>query len=151
MNRLQKVTYGRDFYLESAQQPTTPTTPAQVARLFKCQCLALVSQKETFLSGCRCIHVHIIRTLSIYVKMLTARLDRYPQRRIQMWVWGRGNWVAVSLSRSAVAVNSYPHEQNGHHFSKWHFKYIFLNENDRIPIPISLKFGQLRIRQHWFR
>ena len=33
------------------------------------------------------------------------------------------------------------------------FKCIFLNENDRIPIQISLKFPgvQLTISQHWFR
>ena len=34
------------------------------------------------------------------------------------------------------------------------FKWIFLNENGRIPIQISLKFVprvQLTISQHWFR
>ena len=31
------------------------------------------------------------------------------------------------------------------------FKCIFLNENDKILIQISLKLVQLTINQHWFR
>ena len=38
-----------------------------------------------------------------------------------------------------VCLNSSLHGQNGCHFDRWHFKCIFLNENYRIPIEISLK------------
>ena len=44
------------------------------------------------------------------------------------------------ISRSErLYFNSSPPEQNGHHLADDNFKCIFLNENDKIPIRISLK------------
>ena len=45
-------------------------------------------------------------------------------------------------------------KQNGHHFADDNFKRIFLNENIRISIEISLRFfpkGRINIFHHWFR
>ena len=44
-------------------------------------------------------------------------------------------WISVDL------VNPSPPGKNGRHFDRWPFQMKFFNENGRIPIQISLKFG----------
>ena len=46
----------------------------------------------------------------------------------------------LSLVNRAQWVNTLRPGQDGRHFPDDIFKYIFLNENDRIPIQILLKF-----------
>ena len=51
-------------------------------------------------------------------------------------------------------INTFRPRQNGRRFTDDTFKRIFLNENIRISIMISLKFVlrvQLTIIHHWFR
>ena len=60
-----------------------------------------------------------------------------------------------SLSNlSLTVINSLRPRQNGRRFADDLFKCIFLNENARISIKISLKFipkGPINNIQHWFR
>ena len=46
----------------------------------------------------------------------------------------------MDLNSRNNTVNSSPPEQNGCHCADDIFNCIFLNENDRIPIQISLKY-----------
>ena len=46
----------------------------------------------------------------------------------------------ISVSKKPFMINSSPPGQNGRHFTDDTFKRIFLNENVRISIKISLKF-----------
>ena len=55
-----------------------------------------------------------------------------------------------------VIINTLRPRQDERHFADDTFKYIFLNENFRISIEISLKFVQvlrvqLTLLLHWFR
>ena len=47
---------------------------------------------------------------------------------------------SLPLSHQAVHLNTLRLRQNGRHFADDNFKHIFLNENARISIKISLKF-----------
>ena len=58
------------------------------------------------------------------------------------------------MGYSQLKLNTLRPRQNGCRFADETFKRIFLNENVRISIKISLKFvpkGQLTIIQHWFK
>ena len=52
--------------------------------------------------------------------------------------WPRSLWP-YGVTRPQW-FNSSPPGQTGHHFSDYNFNRIFLNENDTIPIQISLKY-----------
>ena len=50
-------------------------------------------------------------------------------------------WCFLHLSLHTLVFNSSPPEQNGRHFTDDIFKGIFLNQNVRISVKISLKFA----------
>ena len=65
-------------------------------------------------------------------------------------------WVFFSnlVTKTALAVNTFRPRQNGRPFPDNILRCIFLSENVRISISISLKSvlkGPIEISQHWFR
>ena len=68
-----------------------------------------------------------------YLSMLVSKMSMEPQV-----VWHRAP-IAIAVVESR-RVNKLRPRQNGHHFADDIFKWIFLNENARIPIKMSLKF-----------
>ena len=74
-------------------------------------------------------------------------INRRGQRSVG-WKEDRTGWKYSPYIATYVAVNEgsthllthLPLDKNGHHFADNIFKHIFLNENIRIAIQISLKF-----------
>ena len=76
------------------------------------------------------------------------------QRLTVIWMW-ISNHIHCSMWISLFILNSLRPRQNGRLFVDDTFKCIFLNENIRILIKISLqfipKYPQLTNVNHWFR
>ena len=91
----------------------------------------------------------INRNLTVCSKVCLGWYQGKPQS-LHYWTYVRGihQWPVDSphkgpVSHNAImscALNTLRPRQNGHHFTDDIFKRIFLNENVRIPIKISLKF-----------
>ena len=76
------------------------------------------------------------------VKYQRPVLSDIPQTHKQMHI---GRWLPylhrnAEYNSKSIGINTLRPRQNGRHFSDDTFKSIFLNENIRISINISLKF-----------
>ena len=83
----------------------------------------------------------LIGTLGTNFSEILSEINKFSLKKMHLKM-SSGKWrpFCPGLNVLNRFVNSSPPGQNGRHFGRWHFQLSFFNENDKIPIPISLKY-----------
>ena len=98
------------------------------------------TKSQILVSSCSCL-------CPIHWRQLSSREWRCSwssaDRRCSNYIWAINNFIADwgATYIRGFTVTHLPPGQNGRHSGRRNFKFIFLNENDRISIQFSLKFS----------
>ena len=90
----------------------------------------------------RCVLWLILSNWCTYIPLYLRVVNGHLYGRLfELWAYLSTNSALLkALGTTKVLLNTLRPRQNGHNFADNIFKCIFLNENVRIPIIISLKF-----------